>query len=432
MEEARSKRQEAEGLRVLVALPRPIVTLLTEENGEIVPVARWDRARGVNAVPPLRETPKLDAIIGALQDRPVHLTLLRQATVEALQDALRDQPHVFVLDTHGDENGLLLFEGPCGETNPLLAIELGTMLARRGVRLAVLSACYSKVAAQAVRQAGVPLAVGMTESIYEDAAAAYLAALLGALACGDSPHDAHQDGLTRLRTRFDRRPYEIVLPCLLATNANQPLLPRRTSLSLSCFADNTPPLPQPEPELPVAHLFGRELDQVWIQRLLLEGDGRLVTLTGTGGIGKTALARTRAPHCRSHLPETGPRTAAHRAGRLPSDSTGRDPGGIGRHRPRPPPDRRRPSRFARTPAQHVAELLLHLGAAERGRPKDLGRFRCRFRPRCRCCCPARRGRWRMGYRRWVGGSHCLARAAAGGGGRAQPLLHGGHHRRVWP
>jgi len=41
----------------------------------------------------------------------------------------------------------------------------------------------------------------------------------------------------------------------------------------------------------VARLFGRQLDQVLAQRLLLQGDGRLATLTGMGGIGKTALAR---------------------------------------------------------------------------------------------------------------------------------------------
>ena len=274
-------------LRVLVALPRPIITLLAEEDGEIVPVARWERASGASAVPPLRETPKLDAVVGALQDRPVCLTLLRQATVEALQDALRDPPHVFVLDTHGDEDGLLLFEGPCGETNPLPAAELGDMLARRGVRLAVLSACYSEVAAQAVCQAGVPLAVGMTESIYEDTAAAYLAAFLGALAGGDTPKDAHQDGLTRLRTRLGRRPAEAELPCLLVAGTGQPLA---TGLS-GPFENTTPPLPQPEPELPLVQLFGRELDQVLVQRLLLQGNGRLVTLTGAGGIGKTVLAR---------------------------------------------------------------------------------------------------------------------------------------------
>ena len=273
-------------LRVLVALPRPIITLLAEENGEIVPVARWERARGADTVPPLRETPKLDAVVRALQDRPVRLTLLRHATIETLQDALRDPPHVFVLDTHGNEDGLLLFEGPCGETNPLPAAELGAMLARRGVRLAVLSACYSQVAAQAACQAGVPLAVGMAMSIYEDAAAAYLAAFLGALACGDPPRDAHQDGLARLRTRFGRRPDEAELPCLLGAGTGQPLA---AGLS-GPFENTTPPLPQPDPKLPLVRLFGRELDQVLVQRFLLQDDGRLVTLTGMGGIGKTVLA----------------------------------------------------------------------------------------------------------------------------------------------
>ena len=277
-------------LCVLVALPRPIVTLLAEEDGEIVTAAGWDRARGATAVPPLRETPVLDAVYDALRGRPTRLTLLRHATIEALQDALlRERPHLFVLDTHGEKDGTLLLEGPCSETNLLPAAELGAMLARRGVRLALLSACHSAVAAEAVRAAGVPVVIGMAESIYEDAAAAYLSAFLGALAGGDSPHDAHRDGLARLRLRFDRREGEAGLPRLLAADyaAVQPLV----AGSSGDFEDATRPLPQPAPSRPVARLFGRELDQVLAQRFLLQGDGRLATLTGMGGIGKTALAR---------------------------------------------------------------------------------------------------------------------------------------------
>ena len=276
-------------LRVLVALPRPIVTLLAEKSGRVVPATGWDEARGAIAVPPLRETPKLDAIYEALHGRPVRLTLLRHATVANLQAALRESPYVFLLDTHGQEDGGLLLEGPCGETNLLPATELGAMLARRGVRLAVLSACYSAVAAEAVRAAGVPAVIGMAESIYEDTAAAYLAAFVGALASGDLPRDAHRDGLARLRIRFGRRDGEPSLPRLLTVDyaAVQPLV---VDLA-GDFEDVTPPLPEPAPPQPVARLFGRQLDQVLAQRLLLQGDGCLATLTGMGGIGKTALAR---------------------------------------------------------------------------------------------------------------------------------------------
>jgi hypothetical protein len=86
-------------LRLLFALPRPIVTLLAEKSGSVVPATGWDKTRGAIAVPPLRETPKLDAIYEALHGRPVRLTLLRHATVANLQAALRARPHVFLLDT---------------------------------------------------------------------------------------------------------------------------------------------------------------------------------------------------------------------------------------------------------------------------------------------------------------------------------------------
>jgi len=279
-------------LCVLVALSRSIVTLLAEKSGEVVPAAGWDEARDAIAVPPLRETPKLDVVYEAMRGRPVHLALLRHATVANLQAALREGPHVFLLDTHGREDGRLLLEGPCGETNLLLATELGALLARRGVRLAVLSVCHSAVTAAAVRAAGVTVVIGMAESIYEDTAAAYLVAFLGALGSGDSPRDAHRDGLARLRIRFGRRDGEACLPRLLTVDyaAAQPLIADLAG----GFEDVTPPLPAPAPPQPVARLFGRELDQVLAQRFLLQGDGRLATLTGMGGIGKTALARTLA------------------------------------------------------------------------------------------------------------------------------------------
>jgi len=57
-------------LCVLIALPRPIVTLMASKDGEIVPAPRWEKAHGAMAVPPLRETPKLDAVYGALRGRP--------------------------------------------------------------------------------------------------------------------------------------------------------------------------------------------------------------------------------------------------------------------------------------------------------------------------------------------------------------------------
>jgi ABC-type taurine transport system ATPase subunit len=41
---------------------------------------------------------------------------------------------------------------------------------------------------------------------------------------------------------------------------------------------------------PHAHLFGREQDSATVQDLVLHVPGRLVTLTGTGGCGKTQLA----------------------------------------------------------------------------------------------------------------------------------------------
>jgi hypothetical protein len=52
------------------------------------------------------------------------------------------------------------------------------------------------------------------------------------------------------------------------------------------------PSVKPHHNLPAhrLHLIGREQDLLVIRRVLLGSDGRLLTLTGTGGCGKTRLA----------------------------------------------------------------------------------------------------------------------------------------------
>ncbi len=292
-------------LRVLVALPRPLLTLFREEGGEWVAAADWDVAVSAHRVLPLRRAWKAEAIERALQasGAPLEVRFLHHPTESELRGALGEGEgtDVMVVDTHGDGDGTLYFEGPHGESHPLPPADLGRLLDGTGVRLALLSACHSAAACDALRGAGVPAVVGMAEGVPEDAARAYLEAFLVQLARGDSVGQAHERACDALRTRWSARPGEAELPQLVASRRQR----RRWLVRPGCQGTYVPlgegpTLPAP-PALAV-QLRGRELDQVQVQRALLarplpEDTSPLVTLAGFGGVGKTALALAVARWC---------------------------------------------------------------------------------------------------------------------------------------
>jgi len=99
-----------------------------------------------------KDQPELDmareeaGICQALQNVPVDLTVLHHATVEKLHDALLQvEPHILHFSGHGVVSngfGALALEDPVtGETDPLSARQLRSLLNRMGITLAVLNAC---------------------------------------------------------------------------------------------------------------------------------------------------------------------------------------------------------------------------------------------------------------------------------------------------
>lgn len=99
-----------------------------------------------------KDQPELDmareeaGIRQALQNVPVDLTVLRHATIEKLHDVLLNvEPHILHFSGHGvvsGEFGALALENPeTGNTDPLTARQMRSLLSRMGVTLAVLNAC---------------------------------------------------------------------------------------------------------------------------------------------------------------------------------------------------------------------------------------------------------------------------------------------------
>jgi predicted ATPase len=290
-------------LRVLLALPRPLLTLLSKEGGEWVPITRWDEVEGLSEVLPLQRLWKIEAVEGALQvsGAPMAVRVLYHPTYANLRSAVADGYDVVIVDTHGSEDGALYFEGPHGESHPVFPAELGHLLADGGVRLAILSACYSAAACRTLHKAGVPGIVGMTEAVREDAARDYLETFLERLARGDALQEANEKACDVLRHRWGARLGEDDLPQLAAPKRLRRSRLGEPGLKGAYVRLQEPPAGPCPPRLAV-WLRGRELDQVIVQHHLLtplpaEGVSPLVTLHGFGGVGKTALAQAVVTWC---------------------------------------------------------------------------------------------------------------------------------------
>jgi predicted ATPase len=290
-------------LRVLLALPRPLLTLLSKAGDEWVEITRWDEVEGTSEVLPLQRIWKIEAVEGALQvsGAPMAVRVLYHPTHANFRAALGEGYDVAIVDAHGDEDGTPYFEGPHGESHPISSAELGRLLADGDVRLAILSACYSAAACQTLHEAGVPAVVGMTEAVREDAARDYLEAFLERLARGDALEEANGKGRDVLRHRWGARLGEDDLPHLAAPKRLRRSRLVEPGLKGAYVRLQEPPAGPCPPRLAV-WLRGRELDQVVVQHhlltpLLAEGVSPLVTLHGFGGVGKTALAQAVATWC---------------------------------------------------------------------------------------------------------------------------------------
>jgi predicted ATPase len=291
-------------LRVLLAMPRPLLTLLGEEEGEWVPLSAWDTVDGLSEVLPLHRIWKIEVVETALRgsSTPMAVCVLYHPTYDNLRDALSAGYDAAVVDTHGDQDGTLYLEGPHGESHPIPPDELGKLLVMGGVRLAVLSACYSSAACQALHTVGIPAVVGMSEKVREDATRAYLSTFLGCLAAGERLEEAHERGRDVLRERWSARLGEDELPRLAAPAelCHKPLV--KSGVMGNYVRLQEPPVEPRPPTLPI-RLRGRAADQVVVQSKLLqsvspmESVSPLVTLYGSGGMGKTTLAQAIAYWC---------------------------------------------------------------------------------------------------------------------------------------
>jgi len=99
----------------------------------------------------------------AADDIPVAVRFLAHATLAEVQRALPEGYAVVHFAGHGAEDGRLLLENEDGTADLVPPQVLAEALREYGVRLALISACFSGQAGRALHQAGIPDVVMVDE-----------------------------------------------------------------------------------------------------------------------------------------------------------------------------------------------------------------------------------------------------------------------------
>lgn len=255
----------------------------------------------------------------------IELEFLRPPTLEALRSRLRlrKRPvHVLHFDGHGTvgqgemNQGMLAFENAEGQLDAVEAQVLARLLQDSDVRLAVLTACqsamgseedpFSSIAAQLIHY-GLDAVIAMSTNVLVASTTRYAEAFYHALATGSSVSIAHEQARRALyanphRHLQPRHQDEAGTPIQLRDWWMPHLyLQRALSFQLTQPAQRGKKqqgvplslrLNKEMPSVPRYGFRGRARELLKLERWLLQG--KVVVVSGFGGIGKTALAREAA------------------------------------------------------------------------------------------------------------------------------------------
>lgn len=242
---------------------------------------------------------ELRSIRETLQNSGKNLTGRRiPPTREHLNRALRQGPAVLHLTCHGNvvdtptgKLAVLALENKDGSIDPLTGADLLNMSPRGVLRMVLLSSCMTATGSQAnlaraLALNGVPFAIGMQESfpdpLSDDLAVALYDSLFSGLSIGEA--------LRQARMSLARHPHSVGLPVgYVSANGWSETFPIQQGTpsvgglgkpgESALGGEIQPPRP----------LLGRNLELHQIAKHFADG-GKVITVAGTGGMGKTALA----------------------------------------------------------------------------------------------------------------------------------------------
>lgn len=286
------------------ARPPPLVACLFA-----APLAWQDSHGGLHGIEGLDGEAEREAIAKALEERRAHddqrervSVEFRAATTEALQAALTSGARVLHYSGHGHPQ-CLTFEDGRGGLQPVPPRRLEALVRPRPPQLAVVCACHSLRAAQALVTAGVKhvVAVSLDEPLLDAAAVAFTRSFYHSLSVGDSVRRAFDGGVEAVAASPRVGPNWASKFELIPKDGDHDaqVLPRslmRRKVLVAAAAPGPPPRWPPRTTLsknaprPPEDFLGREVDAFKVLDALLARRRRFVSLVGPVGVGKSALA----------------------------------------------------------------------------------------------------------------------------------------------
>jgi predicted ATPase len=242
------------------------------------------------------ETKSVGKALSAPECRSLKVDTLPYATLSTFVRTLQRQPVDIVnFIGHGDQRpsgGVIILEGSRpGEHDEVAAEDLLPALRAARVRLVVLSSCFTATPGRGMAASlvagGVPAVVAMQFPWDDQTARLFSRAFYGALAEGSAIEDALFQG--RIAIRGSGAHWAV--PVL--TVSSRPSL-RPAAPPIKVHTNNLPAEDWP--------FIGRTQELKNLQKAVKDGR-RLITLTGSGGMGKTRLARQFARQVLSKYPD---------------------------------------------------------------------------------------------------------------------------------
>jgi CHAT domain-containing protein len=242
----------------------------------------------------------MDAVASLKLEKRLDLDIAVLGTMEELKERLSEKEyHVLHLSGHGcyadkDQTGYIFFEKPDGSKNKVSAQDLAlTLLGYQSVRLVFLSACESCKGVMGVASAllhnGIPMVVGMMNSVQDKAARDIAQHFYTALAYKQSPEKALQTARIKYREESPRKNFQWAIPSLYSAGTHTAIVDWDKPLKSPAVKKRPVVLYGKISHLPAGFVGRRNMIREFIS-LFRERKPPAYCMTGAGGIGKSTLS----------------------------------------------------------------------------------------------------------------------------------------------